>query len=74
MQSSTSKTLRLVLGGAFFALCVFYWFASFYIWLVPQGSNADWHGSGAFGDYRVTEVDPQKRIQRPSAWRPHHCD
>src|SRR5215470_15981047 len=55
----TSKQVRLVFGGAFFALLLVYCAASFYIWLYPPGSDGAWHGSGSYGEYHITRVDPQ---------------
>jgi sigma-B regulation protein RsbU (phosphoserine phosphatase) len=55
----TSKQTHLIFGGAFFALLFVYCAASFYIWIFPPGSDADWHGSGAYGEYRISRVDPQ---------------
>ena len=55
----TSKKIRLIFGGAFFALLSVYCAASFYIWLYPQGSDGAWHGSGSYGEYHITRVDPQ---------------
>src|SRR5262245_58477844 len=55
----TSKQVRLIFGGVFFALLLVYCAASFYIWLYPQGSDGGWHGSGSYGEYRITRIDPQ---------------
>jgi sigma-B regulation protein RsbU (phosphoserine phosphatase) len=55
----TSKQVRLIFGGAFFALLSVYCAGSFYIWLYPQGSDGGWHGSGSYGEYRITRIDPQ---------------
>src|SRR5215813_13685251 len=55
----TSKQVRLIFGGAFFALLSVYCAASFYIWLYPQGSDSGWHGSGSYGKYHITRIDPQ---------------
>jgi sigma-B regulation protein RsbU (phosphoserine phosphatase) len=55
----TSKQVRLIFGGAFFALLLAYCAASFYIWLYPPGSDGAWHGSGSYGEYHITRIDPQ---------------
>jgi phosphoserine phosphatase RsbU/P len=58
----TSKQVRLIFGGAFFALLLAYCAASFYVWFYPPGSDGGWHGSGAFGaigEIHITRVDPQ---------------
>jgi sigma-B regulation protein RsbU (phosphoserine phosphatase) len=55
----TSRQVRLIFGGVFFALLSVYCAASFYIWLYPQGSDGAWHGSGSYGEYRITRIDPQ---------------
>jgi sigma-B regulation protein RsbU (phosphoserine phosphatase) len=55
----TSKQVRLIFGGAFFALLSVYCAASFYIWLYPPGSDGGWHGSGSYGEYRIARIDPQ---------------
>jgi phosphoserine phosphatase RsbU/P len=55
----TSKQVRLIFGGVFFALLLVYCAASFYIWLYPPGSDGGWHGSGDFGKFRITYIDPQ---------------
>jgi phosphoserine phosphatase RsbU/P len=55
----TSKQVRLIFGGAFFALLMVYCAASFYIWLYPPGSDGGWHGSGDFGEFHITRIDPQ---------------
>src|SRR5262249_6009418 len=54
-----NKTARFILGIAFFALLLIFCVASFYVWLYPSGSDADWHGYGAYGEYRITRSDPQ---------------
>jgi sigma-B regulation protein RsbU (phosphoserine phosphatase) len=59
IKPSTSKTLRLVFGSAIFVLLFSYWAASFYLWLHPPGSDADWHGAGSYGEFRITRVDPK---------------
>jgi sigma-B regulation protein RsbU (phosphoserine phosphatase) len=55
----TSKQVRLIFGGVFFALLLVYCAASFYIWLYPPGSNGGWHGSGSYGEFHITRIDPQ---------------
>src|SRR5262245_44971719 len=55
----TSKQVRLIFGGVFFALLLVYCAASFYIWFYPHGSNGGWNGSGAFGEFHINRVDPQ---------------
>jgi len=55
----TSKQIRLIFGGLFFALLSAYCAASFYIWFYPPGSDAGWHGSGAYGEFHITRIDPQ---------------
>jgi sigma-B regulation protein RsbU (phosphoserine phosphatase) len=55
----TSKQVRLIFGGAFFALLSVYCAASFYIWFYPPGSDGGWHGSGSYGEYHITRIDPQ---------------
>src|SRR5215470_11252058 len=55
----TSKQVRLVFGGAFFALLLVYCAASFYIWLYPPGSDGGWHGRGSYGEFYITRIDPQ---------------
>jgi serine phosphatase RsbU (regulator of sigma subunit) len=59
----TRKQVRLILGGCFFALLMFYIVASVYIWLYPSGSDGAWNGEGNFGEYRITRVDPQSPAQ-----------
>jgi phosphoserine phosphatase RsbU/P len=55
----TSKQVRLIFGGAFFALLLAYCAASFYVWFYPPGSDGGWHGSGDFGKFHITYIDPQ---------------
>jgi sigma-B regulation protein RsbU (phosphoserine phosphatase) len=55
----TSKQVRLIFGGAFFALLLAYCAASFYIWFYPPGSDGGWHGSGSYGEFHITSIDPQ---------------
>src|SRR5215813_11770246 len=58
----TSKQVRLISGGVFFALLLVYCAASFYVWFYPPGSDGGWHGSGTFGaigEIHITRVDPQ---------------
>jgi phosphoserine phosphatase RsbU/P len=55
----TSKQVRLIFGGVFFALLLVYCAASFYIWLYPPGSYGGWHGSGSYGEFHITRIDPQ---------------
>jgi sigma-B regulation protein RsbU (phosphoserine phosphatase) len=55
----TSKQVRLIFGGVFFALLLAYCAASFYIWLYPPGSDGGWHGSGSYGEFHITYIDPQ---------------
>jgi len=55
----SSKQVRLIFGGVFFALLSVYSAASFYIWLYPPGSDGGWHGSGAYGRFHITYIDPQ---------------
>jgi serine phosphatase RsbU (regulator of sigma subunit) len=55
----TSKQVRLILGGVYFALLLVYCAASFYIWLYPPGSDGGWHGSGSYGEFHITRTDPQ---------------
>src|SRR5262245_50086581 len=55
----TSKQVRLIFGGAFFALLLAYCAASFYVWFYPPGSDVGWHGSGAYGEFHITYIDPQ---------------
>jgi sigma-B regulation protein RsbU (phosphoserine phosphatase) len=55
----TSRHVRLIFGGVFFALLSVYCAASFYIWLYPPGSDGGWHGSGDFGEFHITRTDPQ---------------
>ena len=55
----TSKQVRFILGGVFFALLLVYCAANFYIWLYPPGSNGGWHGSGSYGEFHITSIDPQ---------------
>lgn len=55
----TSKQVRFILGGVFFALLLVYCATSFYIWLYPPGSDAGWHGSGSYGEFHITYIDPQ---------------
>src|SRR5215470_13951202 len=55
----TSKQVRLIFGSAVFALLLIYCAAGFYIWLYPPGSDGGWHGSGSFGEFYITKVDPQ---------------
>src|SRR5215510_4348461 len=55
----TSKQVRLIFGGVFFALLSVYCAASFYIWLYPTGSDGGWQGSGSYGEYHITRIDPQ---------------
>src|SRR5215472_16804776 len=64
----TSKQVRLIFGGAFFALLLAYCSASFYIWFYPPGSDGGWHGSGSYGEFHITRIDPQSPAKdlRPS--------
>src|SRR5262245_20106331 len=55
----TSKQVRLIFGGAFFALLLAYCAASFYVWFYPPGSDGGWHGSGNYGKFHITYIDPQ---------------
>src|SRR5688572_17788827 len=55
----TGKQVRFILGGAFFALLLVFCAASFYIWLYPPGSDGGWHGSGSYGEFHITYIDPQ---------------
>src|SRR5262245_531990 len=55
----TSKQIRLIFSGVFFALLSVYCAASFYVWFYPPGSNGGWNGSGAFGEFHINRVDPQ---------------
>jgi len=55
----TTKQVRLIFGGVFFALLLVYCAANFYIWLYPPGSNGGWHGSGSYGEFHITSIDPQ---------------
>src|SRR5215510_1147381 len=55
----TSKQVRLIFGGAFFALLLAYCAASFYVWFYPPGSDGGWHGSGDLGKFHITYIDPQ---------------
>ena len=55
----TSKQVRLIFGGVFFALLLVYCAASFYVWLYPPGSDGGWHGSGSYGEFHITYIDPQ---------------
>jgi serine phosphatase RsbU (regulator of sigma subunit) len=55
----TKKQVRLILGVSFFALLIFYIVAAFYFWLYPPGSDAAWNGTGSFGEFHITRVDPQ---------------
>lgn len=55
----TSKQVRLIFGGVYFALLLVYCAASFYIWLYPTGSDGGWHGSGSYGEFHITRIDPQ---------------
>jgi len=54
-----SRQVRLIFGGVFFALLSVYCAASFYIWLYPTGSDGGWHGSGSYGEFYITRIDPQ---------------
>ena len=54
-----NSPVRLILGIVFFALLLVYSAASFYIWLYPPGSDAGWYGSGAYGEFQVTQIDPE---------------
>src|SRR5215510_14219830 len=55
----TSKQVRLIFGGVFFALQLSYCAASLYVWLYPPGSDAAWRGSGANGEFHINRTDPQ---------------
>jgi len=55
----TSKQVRLIFGGVFFALLLVYCAASFYVWFYPPGSDGGWHGSGDFGEFHINRIDPQ---------------
>src|SRR5215510_12931012 len=55
----TSKQVRLIFSGVFFALLLAYCAASFYVWFYPPGSDVGWHGSGAYGKFHITYIDPQ---------------
>jgi sigma-B regulation protein RsbU (phosphoserine phosphatase) len=54
-----SRQVRLIFGGVFFALLLAYCAASFYVWFYPPGSDGGWHGSGDFGKFHITRIDPQ---------------
>jgi phosphoserine phosphatase RsbU/P len=55
----TSKQVRLILGGVYFALLLGYYAASFYIWFYPSGSDGGWRGTVSYGEFRITYIDPQ---------------
>jgi hypothetical protein len=55
----TSKQVRLIFGGSFFALLLAYCEASFYVWFYPPGSDGGRHGSGDFGKFFITYIDPK---------------
>jgi serine phosphatase RsbU (regulator of sigma subunit) len=55
----TRKQVRLISGSAVFALLSVYCAAGFYMWLYPPGSDGGWHGSGAYGEFHITRIDPQ---------------
>jgi phosphoserine phosphatase RsbU/P len=59
----TSKQFRLIFGGAFFALLLAYCAASFHVWFSPPGSDVGWHGSGAYGEFHITYIDPQSQAK-----------
>jgi sigma-B regulation protein RsbU (phosphoserine phosphatase) len=59
----TSKQFRLIFGGAFFALLLAYCAASFHVWFYPPGSDVGWHGSGAYGEFHITYIDPQSQAK-----------
>src|SRR5215468_11954085 len=58
-----NKPARFILGIAFFALLLVYGAASFYVWLYPPGSDAGWYWSGGFGEFQVSQIDPQGPAQ-----------
>ena len=55
----TTKQIRRIFGGVFFALLLVYCAASFYIWFYPTGSDGGWHGSGTYGEFHIARIDPQ---------------
>src|SRR5215813_9678954 len=58
-----NSTVRFILGIAFFALLLVYSAASFYVWLYPPGSDAGWYWSGGFGEFKISQIDPQGPAQ-----------
>src|SRR5499425_1837526 len=58
-----NSPVRFILGIAFFALLLVYSAASFYVWLYPPGSDAGWYWSGGFGEFQVSQIDPQGPAQ-----------
>src|SRR5262245_16251394 len=59
----TSKQVRLIFGGVFFALLLAYCAASFHVWLYPPGSDVGLHVIGAYGEYHITYIDPQSQAK-----------
>jgi phosphoserine phosphatase RsbU/P len=58
-----NSPVRFILGIAFFALLLIYSAANFYVWLYPPGSHGGWYWSGGFGEFQVSQIDPQGPAQ-----------
>jgi sigma-B regulation protein RsbU (phosphoserine phosphatase) len=54
-----SNRVRLILVISFFALILVYCLAGLYLDLANLGSEDAWRGSGSYGEYYITEADPQ---------------
>jgi len=59
----TSKQVRLISGGVFFALLLAYCAASFHVWFYLPASDVGWHGSGAYGEFHINYIDQQSQAK-----------